>query len=121
MVQRVAQRRIQKELEKMQECPIQNVEAAPVSDDNDFVWKAKITGSHGHEGADLYLQIVFPQEYPVKAPIVAFTSAVNHPNVNTDGQIDVEILKKEWEPGFTAPMILEEIKNLFSQQSAVMP
>ncbi len=63
--------------------------------DNLFHWVATITGGPGtvYEGQKYKLSLSFPPGYPYTAPTVKFSTSCYHPNVDTHGNICLDILK----------------------------
>ena len=109
----MALRRIQKELKDIEkECP-ENCTAGPTGSDP-FKWQGTIAGPEGspYENGIFFLNIDFPAEYPFHPPVVTFTTRIYHPNINSNGNICVSILKKEWSPALTIPKVLLSISSL---------
>jgi ubiquitin-conjugating enzyme E2 A len=75
--------------------PHQGASAAPVRDDNLFVWEATIFGPEEcmWEGGIFPLSMKFSEEYPSKPPKVRFTFPVYHPNVYADGSLCLDIIQ----------------------------
>ena len=71
-----------------------DVSAFP-EEDNVFQWAGNIKGSVGtaYEGTTFKLRLVFPADYPFTAPKVTFITPCWHPNVDTAGNICLDILK----------------------------
>ncbi len=63
--------------------------------DNLFHWVATITGGPDtvYEGQKYKLGLTFPPGYPYTAPTVKFSTPCYHPNVDTHGNICLDILK----------------------------
>lgn len=96
----MAVRRIQKERAMLDEDPPANCSAGPESSDDLFRWTATIFGPEDtpYHGGVFQLVIVFPDDYPFHPPKVQFRTKIFHPNINTHGQICVDILKDAWTP-----------------------
>lgn len=64
-------------------------------EDNVFQWAGNIKGTQGtaYEGMTFKLRLVFPADYPFTAPKVTFVTPCWHPNVDTAGNICLDILK----------------------------
>jgi len=64
-------------------------------EDNVFQWAGSIKGTQGtaYEGMTFKLRLVFPADYPFTAPKVTFVTPCWHPNVDTAGNICLDILK----------------------------
>jgi ubiquitin-conjugating enzyme E2 D/E len=108
-------KRLTKELKDMQKDDIPNLSAGPVND-NLFEWEAVIMGPIGtpYEGGIFNLSISIPSNYPFKPPIVIFKTKIYHPNINSAGNICLDILKTQWSPALTISKILLSICSLLS-------
>ena len=111
----MAERRLQKELKDISADPPQTCSAGPVNDDL-FHWQAIIIGPAGspYDGGMFFLDIHFPVDYPFKPPKVAFTTPIYHPNINTSGNICLDILRDNWSPILTVPKVLLSISSLLT-------
>lgn len=63
------------------------------------------------------LSLEFGGNYPYKPPTVRFISPCYHPNVDTRGNICLDILKEEWSALFTVKSILLSIRSLLGGKS----
>ena len=77
-------------------------------DDDFFHYRAAIIGpDHSpYAGGVFYLDIHYPETYPVKPPFIAFITKVYHCNVSHDGGIYIDILKDKWTPALTAIQVI---------------
>eukprot|EP01156_Anaeramoeba_ignava_P003276 Anaeramoba_ignava/a221637_319.p1 GENE.a221637_319~~a221637_319.p1 ORF type:complete len:154 (+),score=45.47 a221637_319:55-462(+) len=102
--------------------PSTNVTAGPIGDDL-LKWKATIQGPKDtpYEGGKFQLIMEFPNEYPFKAPKVKFTTKIYHPNVNSSGDICLDILRDEWAPSLTADYVLFTIVSLMQEPNPDTP
>jgi ubiquitin-conjugating enzyme E2 D/E len=108
-------KRLRKEYEDLQKDSIPNLSAGPI-DGNLFEWEAVILGPSGtpYEGGIFNLSISVPSNYPFKPPIVIFKTKIFHPNINSAGNICLDILKNQWSPALSIPKILLSICSLLS-------
>ncbi|XP_040602688.1 ubiquitin-conjugating enzyme E2 D4 isoform X2 [Mesocricetus auratus] len=79
-----------------------------------FHWQATIMGPNDspYQGGVFFLTIHFPTDYPFKPPKVAFTTKIYHPNINSNGNICLDILRSQWSPALTVSKVLLSICSL---------
>jgi len=108
-------KRIQKELAEISVDPPCNCSAGP-KDDNLYEWVSTILGPEGspYAGGVFFLKINFPEDYPFKPPKVAFRTRIYHCNINSTGQICLDILKDNWSPALTISKVLISICSLLT-------
>ena len=109
--------RIRKELKLLEEesKSMPGCSAGPVGDDL-LNWQGIIVGPEGtpYVGGVFKLEIIFPSDYPYKAPKVTFTTPIYHCNINRAGNICLDILKDKWSPVLTIGKVLLSICSLLS-------
>ena len=112
----MAIRRIQKELQELIKDTPANCSAGPESDNDIFRWRATIIGptETPYENGMFNLVILFPADYPFKAPHITFETKVYHPNINANGAICLDILKTQWSPALSITKVLLSICSLLS-------
>jgi len=110
-----AAKRIQKELAEISLEPPTNCSAGPKGD-NLYEWVSSIMGPSGspYSGGVFFLDIHFPSDYPFKPPKVTFRTRIYHCNVNSSGQICLDILKEQWSPALTISKVLLSICSLLT-------
>lgn len=115
--------RIKKEIKSMLLDPPANCSAGPINDNDLFNWQGTIIGPSEtpFEGGIFKIIINFPTDYPFKAPKVKFDTKVYHPNVNSSGQICLDVLKDQWSPALTIPKVLLSICSLLSDPNPSDP
>jgi ubiquitin-conjugating enzyme E2 D/E len=108
-------RRIQKELAEISLDPPCNCSAGPKGD-NLYEWVSTIMGptSSPYAGGVFFLDIHFPQDYPFKPPKIVFRTRIYHCNINSQGQICLDILKDQYSPALTISKILLSICSLLT-------
>ena len=109
--------RIRKELKLLEEesKSMPGCSAGPVGDDL-LNWQGIIVGPEGtpYVGGVFKLEIIFPSDYPYKAPKVTFATPIYHCNINRAGNICLDILKDKWSPVLTIGKVLLSICSLLS-------
>lgn len=110
--------RLNKELYELQNNPPTNCSAGLIDDDI-YCWQATILGPQGspYENGVFYLKIEFPQDYPFKPPKVIFITKIYHCNINTSGNICLDILKEQWSPALTISKVLLSICSMMDDQN----
>ncbi|KAG2277460.1 hypothetical protein Bca4012_042225 [Brassica carinata] len=115
--EKMASKRILKELKDLRKDPSTLYTAGPVGEDL-FHWQATITGPSDspYSGGIFILTIHFPPDYPFKPPKAVFRTKVFHPNVNSNGiicfHICHDVLKERWSPALTISKLLVSICSL---------
>ncbi|KAJ6240991.1 ubiquitin-conjugating enzyme e2 e3 [Anaeramoeba flamelloides] len=109
-------RRIQKELNEITSDPPTNCSAGPNGSDL-YKWSATIMGpdESPYERGIFFLDITFPKEYPFKPPKIIFRTKIYHCNINSKGQICLDILKDNWSPALTISKVLLSISSLLTE------
>jgi len=108
-------KRIQKELAEISLDPPCNCSAGPKGD-NIYDWVSTIMGPSGspYHGGIFFLEIHFPSDYPFKPPKVSFKTRIYHCNINSNGNICLDILKDQWSPALTISKVLLSICSLLT-------
>jgi len=106
-------KRILKEVMIMQKEPPPNVSAAPIDENDLYKWQAIIFGHSDsvYSGGVFKLSIVFPADYPFKAPRIEFLTKIFHCNI-MNKSLCIDILKNQWSPALTIDKVLISIVSL---------
>jgi ubiquitin-conjugating enzyme E2 D/E len=112
----MAIRRLQKELIEIKKDTPANCSAGLINPDDLFTWQATIIGptETPYEGGMFNLRIFFPPDYPFKPPKITFQTRIYHPNINSNGEICLDILKTQWSPALSLTKILLSICSLLA-------
>ncbi|XP_064024126.1 ubiquitin-conjugating enzyme E2 C isoform X2 [Pogoniulus pusillus] len=108
-------KRLQQELMALMMSGDKGISAFPESD-NLFKWIGTIDGAAGtaYEELRYKLSLEFPSGYPYTAPTVRFLTPCYHPNVDTQGNICLDILKDKWSALYDVRTILLSIQSLLA-------
>lgn len=115
-------KRIQKELAEISLDPPCNCSAGPKGD-NIYEWVSTIMGPSGspYQTGVFFLDIHFPADYPFKPPKVTFRTRIYHCNINSNGQICLDILKDQWSPALTVSKVLLSVCSLLTDPNPADP
>lgn len=114
--------RLQSELMALMMCGDPGVSAFPEGD-NILSWIGTITGSKDtvYEGMIFKLSLIFTNEYPFKPPKLKFLSSCFHPNVDTSGNICLDILQDKWSSAYDVRTVLLSIQSLLGEPNNESP
>ncbi|KAI0504863.1 hypothetical protein KFK09_015817 [Dendrobium nobile] len=115
-------KRIQKEMMELNADPPSDCSAGPKGD-NLYHWVATIIGPPGspYEDGIFFLDITFPCDYPFKPPKVVSKTRIYHCNVDSSGNVSLDILKDGWSPALTISKVLIAIKSMFTNPDPYNP
>lgn len=120
-------KRIQKEIEEIsknsEELQKEGI-SLEVDESNMKLFHGSIIGPKEtpYAGLKYDLEIKIGDDYPMKPPIFHFVHhTVYHPNVNTSGDICVDILKSGWAPTLSLSKIMMSICSLLNEPNPDSP
>nr|XP_011461675.1 PREDICTED: constitutive photomorphogenesis protein 10 isoform X2 [Fragaria vesca subsp. vesca] len=74
-----------------------------------------------YQGGIYFLDIKFPTEYPFKPPEIVFRTRVFHCNVDSSGNVSLEIIKDGWSPARTITKVLLAIRSILTKPDPYNP
>jgi ubiquitin-conjugating enzyme E2 C len=115
-------KRLQQELMSLMMSTDKGVSAFP-DGDNLLSWIGTVAGPVDcvYEGLSYKLRLDFPANYPYTAPTVTFTTPCFHPNVDSNGNICLDILKEKWSALYEVRTILLSIQSLLAEPNNESP
>ncbi|KAK9459006.1 ubiquitin-conjugating enzyme/RWD-like protein [Lipomyces oligophaga] len=116
-------KRLQSELMQLMMSNVPGISAFPVSDASLCHWTGTISGPEGtpYEGLKYKISMVFPSNYPYRAPLIRFVSPMWHPNVDMSGNICLDILKEKWSAVYNVQTILLSLQSLLGEPNNSSP
>jgi len=115
-------KRLQQELLALMMSGDKGISAFPNGDDV-FSWVGTIVGPQDtvYDGLVYKLSLNFPNGYPFTAPTVKFITPCFHPNVDSYGNICLDILKDKWSALYDVRTILLSIQSLLGDPNNDSP
>lgn len=118
----MASRRIMREQQDLIKDAPDSCSAGPRGE-NLYIWDAMILGpaDSPFAGGVFNLEIHFPTDYPFKPPKIIFLTKIYHPNISSNGNICLDILKDQWSPALTIGKALLSICSLLTDPNPKDP
>lgn len=112
-------RRIQNEVKSLENntAEYEKMFSVNMVEDDMYHWHAILYGPPDslYHGYNFKLDIVLPSDYPYSPPRVKFITPIKHVNVNSEGDICLDILKGNWIPSQNIRSILLSIRLLLAE------
>lgn len=121
----MATRRLIKEYSTLKKSPSPHLLALqPISEDDLTHWRASFTGQSDspYDDGVFVLDIVVPNDYPIRPPVIRFLTRICHPNINfKTGEICLDILKSQWSPAWTLQTACTAVRELLASPEPDSP
>ena len=119
----MALKRIKKELNDFSNSPIEGITLTVIDENDMFHWKASFAGPNNspYEGGIFVLDIIMPLDYPFKPPKFKLVTKVYHPNIDSQGEIWLDILKNQWSPALTVAKAILSVQSLLCDPNVTEP
>ncbi|KAI0281849.1 ubiquitin-conjugating enzyme/RWD-like protein [Russula aff. rugulosa BPL654] len=116
-------RRIHREISDLKKEDLGEISVGPVSNDNPFLWRARIPGPEGsvYEGGMFNVEIMLNHDYPFSAPKVLFQTRIYHMNISEKGNVCIDILKNNWSPALSIFKVVLSLSSLLTDPNPSDP
>jgi len=93
-------KRLKNELNEFKKYPNENFEVSLPNVNDIYSWDAIIYGPKDtiYENGKFKLSIFIPEHYPFESPVIKFITPMYHPNISSNGDICLNIIRDEWSP-----------------------
>ena len=111
------------DLKDIEQNPPSHISAGIINENDIYLWEATIMGPSNspYVGGVFKLSILFPKNYPFSAPKIKFLTKIYHPNIDTYGNICLDILNTHWSPAMSISNVLLSITSLLDDPNADDP
>ena len=93
-------KRLKNELNEFKKYQNENFEVSLPNINDIYSWDAIIYGPKDtiYENGKFKLSIFIPEHYPFESPVIKFITPMYHPNISSNGDICLNIIRDEWSP-----------------------
>lgn len=74
-----------------------------------------------YEGGIFWIDVRIPRRYPFEPPVLRFITRIYHPNIDSRGNICIDVLTKGWFPGFDLDSILLSVCSMLDDPGLADP
>ena len=108
--EKISKGRLKKQLKQIANDPLPGISVG-LKDGNIYKWEAAVQGppDSPYEGGMFLLEISFSESFPFQPPKVTFKTKIYHFNINSKGEIGLDILRKTWTPASKVHDVLQSI------------
>ena len=94
-----------------------------IIDESHYNWKVIINGPENslYAGYAFELVMALPVDYPFSSPKIKFITKILHLNVNSDGDICLDLLKDQWKSSYGIQTVIMAILQLLSEPNSNDP
>jgi len=77
----------------------------------------KAASESPYKNGTFKFSLKFPDNFPFKAPEVAFSTKIYHPGINDKGEICIAVLRDQWKPSMSISSVLSTIQDKVNNPS----
>lgn len=67
-----------------------------------------------YQGGLFHADLMLPSDYPMSPPKILFVTPIYHPNIDKQGRVCLDILKKSWTPALQIRSVLLSLQALLA-------
>lgn len=109
--------RLRKDISGLDLPPEVTIEFSKTEEDSDDLqnFRVSITGTEDSywNGATYWFTFKIPENYPYEPPVVHCQTKIWHPNIDLEGNVCLNILRKDWKPVLSINHVIFGLETLF--------